>query len=385
MIYSKKSVWLNLIVGERVNIRENIGFIIVLPLLIILFLVINYYSKEDVFFQHYEFKTKNSVSTISPYGEEPRDLSYIVALTNSIDTVKTRKKSIKVAISMHDTDNYWSKALLKGLKKTLEFYNVEIVAITDGEFNLDKQIVDINNIIRLKPDYLISLPLDTKLTSDIYKKAVDKGIKLIFLDSVPENFKPGVDYLSFIVGDSYRLGELSAKNLIEDIGGEGDIATLNWSNNMFTVNKRREGAIKEFSSNRDINIVQEVYFNKFHEIPQTINDLLKKEPNLKGLWTVWDTPALEAMKSLKSSSSNIVISTVDLNRKVARSILSGDLIKSTAVDHPYYAGIAAALLIILNSENLECPSYIVTHAEIVTKKNIKELWKELYREPFSHE
>lgn len=364
---------------------------ILIPILIVFlsavaFLLIHSYLVDQTAFFHSDEFTKNyKISMLSPFGEPPQGLQHLIELSDDISLNKLEKKEIKVAVSMHDKNNHWSLSVLEGINRTLQFYNIEVIAVTNGEFKPEKQIIDIKNLIKLDPDYIISLPLNSKTMVDVYNLAKDRGIKLIFLDSIPDTFLPKKDYLGLIIGDSFRLGVLSAKSLIEHIEGSGKVATLNWANSMFTVDQRTKGAREVLNSVKEIEVVDEIYFKEFYEIPSLINDLLIKHPDLDGLWTVWDTPALEAISSIKNNNLDIAVTTVDLNNSVAKSILSNNSLKSTAVDHPFFAGIAAGLLVVLDSENIKHPSYIVTHAEIVNKSNIKRVWKELYREPYIDE
>ncbi len=336
---------------------------------------------EKPFFNTSHYTTEHPLVMKSPAGDKPSSLPSLISLSKEIPLKKFRKKKISAAISMHDLNNDWSKALLEGLKETLSFYGVDIIAVTNGEFKKEKQILDLKNLIELKPDVIISLPLDADLMYDVYKDAQDAGIRLLFFDSVPIKFKSKKDYIGFVIGDSYQLGVKSAQSLSEILNFSGEVAILKWAYPMFTVDQRTEGAIKTFSNYKDIEVVEELAFQEFYQIPDLIDELCRKHPNLSGLWTVWDTPAFEAINVLKKQKNRVVVATVDMNKDVAKSIMNKGLLQTTAVDHPFSAGIAGGLLTVLDFAGHNPPGYVVIHADVVTSENLNKMWEELYLKP----
>lgn len=312
-----------------------------------------------------------------PLGEKAYNLRDLKTLLRDVSSKDVAAKKYSIAIAMHDVHNDWSQALLTGLQETTQKFGINVSLITDGEFNVDKQIADIENIIRLKPDLLITLPLDAKRLLPVLKKVAQAHIKLVFIDAVPENFPPE-DYVGWAVGDGYRMGELSAEALVESLDSGSEVAMLCWKNKMFTVDERTAGAKAYLSSSESVRIVDTCYFSDFHEIPDIIDTLLFSNPDLKGLWAVWDTPALEAINAIKKHNRLIKVATCDLSKGVANELINGAYIVGIGVDHPYKQGEAEALLAIAALEKIQIPSYIVLPAQKVTRSNLSSSWNNIF-------
>lgn len=320
---------------------------------------------------------------IGPNGEVPNSVSSIINALKDLKVTDIQNKSYKVAIAMHDVNNDWSKAVLRGLKEALAYYGLEPIIITDGEMDIKKQLADYKNILSLKPDVLITLPVDSHDTSQALLQIQRSGVKIVFIDSVADGFTFPDKYQGWVVGDSYVLGASSAEILAKELDNKGKVALLLWKNKMFTVDQRAKGAIDKFKEYPNIEIVKEVYFEEFYQIKEPIEALLAEFPDLDGLWAVWDTPAFEAINVFKDKKADIKVTCIDMSSDVAKSIVNDDILIGTAADHPYDAGVGVALLSIAALENIELMDYYVVPAETITKDNIKQAWKNIYKQEFN--
>lgn len=312
-----------------------------------------------------------------PHGEKASSLDQLEKIISQLSFSDVAGKKHTIAIAMHDVQNDWSQALLSGVKETASKYDITISLITDGEFTIEKQIADIENIIRLKPDLLITLPLDAEKSLPILEKTASAGIKLVFIDAVPTNF-PREKYFGWAVGDGYRMGQLSAQALEESLEKGDEVALLNWKNKMFTVDERSAGAKEYLLESKNVTIVDERFFTDFHEIPEIIDSLLDQKPNLKGLWTVWDTPAFEAIRAIKKQNRSVKVATCDLSKDAAKALAQGRYIVGLGVDQPYKQGVAVTLLALSALENIKSPTYIVLPAQKVTRATLPSSWKNIF-------
>lgn len=331
--------------------------------------------------------TIHPITRKSSTGEIATPIQELIKRVNILDVDQVKKEKFHVAISIHDLQTEWSKTLLLGIKEILTQYDVEIIAITDGEFNVKKQLADYQEILTLNPDLIITLPLNNEQIMIPLKEAITHNIKLIFTESRPKGLKTPQDYTGWVVGDSYVLGEISAELLSDHLKKSGKVALLHWKKKMFTANQRSLGAREHFQKIAGIEIVEELYFTERHEIPMLIDNLLEKHPDLSGLWTVHNTTALEAIKTFKKHNKRIPVTTIDLNKGIAQNLLNKGMLVGTAADHPYHQGITLGLLAIATLNNLKVPPFHVIHAEKITLKNLSKSWKRIFRValPFEQE
>ena len=76
--------------------------------------------------------------------------------------------------------------------------------------------------VALKPDLLVSIPLNGQTTASAYKKIHEAGTKVVFIDQAVDGMDPGKDYAAIISSDNLALGMYLADTLAESLGGKGD-------------------------------------------------------------------------------------------------------------------------------------------------------------------
>ena len=145
-----------------------------------------------------DLKTLGSTSIVGqgPHGEKaasPDDLK----LTDA-EAAKIKAGHFKVGITMQTVNLDWSQLQVQGVTETLNKYGVEVIGVTSAEYQVDKQIANIEDTIQRHPDGIISIPVDFTATAPTYKKVSQAGIKLVFMDSIPTGLKHPEEYAAMI-------------------------------------------------------------------------------------------------------------------------------------------------------------------------------------------
>ena len=109
------------------------------------------------------------------------------------------------------------------LYEASEHEEVEEVIVTDANFNPAKQVADIEDLISKGVDLILYWPVDEQAIQGALKKAVDQGIATI---STGGAFSAGPGTVANAYIDQWNLGELVARRLFEDLGGEGRIFAM---------------------------------------------------------------------------------------------------------------------------------------------------------------
>ncbi len=75
-----------------------------------------------------------------PNGERPVGASALEGLITEDDARKLRSGRFTAAVCMHFVANDWSQLQVQGIKAALKRYGVSLLAVTDGQLKIDKQI-----------------------------------------------------------------------------------------------------------------------------------------------------------------------------------------------------------------------------------------------------
>jgi ribose transport system substrate-binding protein len=325
-----------------------------------------------------------SVSPIlsrGPHGEKPTPVSKVVLSAREVAKVKARHAS--AAIVLHYGGNDWSTAQVAGLKFEFEKLGIRVIAVTDANFKPDKQVSDIETVLVKKPSIIVSIPTDPVATAEAYKKAAHAGVKLVFMDNVPNGLKAGKDYVSVVSADNYGNGVSAATLMCQALHGKGDIGAVYHGADFFVTRQRWDGfktTIQKSCPGVKIVVSQGISGPDFAGDADTAaGAMLTRYPNLKGIWAVWDVPAEGVMSAARAAGrSNLVITTEDLGKNVAVELARNGLVKGLGAQRPFDQGVTEAKLAAYGLLGKKAPIYVALPALPVTHANVLQAWRQVY-------
>lgn len=316
---------------------------------------------------------------LGPNGEAPVGVEAILNLISDTKKEEIKNAGYTAAISLHTTASDWSTLQLQGIQAVLDEFNIKLLATTDAEMKVDKQVSNLESILAMKPNMIISFVLDAVTVGPILKKASDQGIKIALIDAVPSGFTSPKDYAGMGTADNYANGKASAQALVDYLGGKGEIAILNYVSSLFHTDARTKGAHDVFAQYPDIKIVAEQGVDGAEMAATATESILTANPNIKGIWTVWDAPGMGAVGVIENMGKDVKVVTVDLSEDTAFSIASGGAMLASGAQHPYDQGVAEAMIGVAALAGIATPSYVIVPGEIVTKASMAESWKRVFK------
>jgi ribose transport system substrate-binding protein len=263
---------------------------------------------------------------------------------------------------------------------------IDVIATTDANFKPDKQVSDIETVLAKKPNIIVSIPTDPVATAGAYRKAVNQGVKLVFMDNVPKGFKPGSDYVSVVSADNYGNGVAAAVLMGQKLDGHGKIGLIYHSADFF-VTKQRYDAFKSTIKSKfpDIDIAAEQGIGGpdfAGDAEKVASAMLTKNPNLDAIWAVWDVPAEGVLAAARANGRNdLTVITEDLGQNVAIDMAKGGPIKGLGAQRPFDQGVAEARLAGYGLLDKKAPPYVAVTALPVTPDTLADGWQTVYHQP----
>ena len=318
-----------------------------------------------------------------PNGEDPSPASSADLTADEINQIKA--KNLKAAIVMHYGGNDWANAQIAGLKDQFGKLNIEVVATTDANFKPDKQVSDLETVMSKNPDIIVSIPTDPVATASAYKKVAAAGVKLVFMDNVPQGMTAGKDYVSVVSADNLGNGVVSAHLMAKSTGGKGEIGLIYHEADFFVTKQRYQGFKDTITSDYpDLKIVEEKGIagpDFAGDAQSAANAMLAKHPNLTGIWAVWDVPAEGVMAAARASGrGDLKIATEDLGKNVAIAMGKNELVVGLGAQVPFDQGVTEANLAAGAEIGKKAAPYVALSALPVTHDNVLEAWKQVYHE-----
>ncbi|MGH3518288.1 MAG: substrate-binding domain-containing protein [Haloechinothrix sp.] len=327
---------------------------------------------------------EGTVLSKGPRGETPA-AGESVKLT-SAEEAKVRSMRATAAIVMHYGGNDWSQAQIAGLRSEFERLGIEVLGVTDANFKPDRQVSDIETMLSRHPDIMVSIPTDQVATASAYQRAADSGVRLVFMDNVPDGLNAGEDYVSVVSSDNQGNGVVSAHLMAKGLGGAGKIGVIFHEADFFVTAQRHDGFTSTIKSDYpDIEVVEEKGIagpDFAGDAQAAANAMLTKHPDLAGIWAVWDVPAEGVMAAARSAGrQDLVIATQDLGKNVAIAMAKDSLVTGLGAQRPFDQGVTEARLAAYDLLGKQAPPYVALSALAVSHDNVLEAWEQVYHQP----
>ncbi|MFO1142476.1 MAG: substrate-binding domain-containing protein [Amaricoccus sp.] len=323
----------------------------------------------------------NVVVSQGQRGEEGFPASKL-AITDE-QLAKIKAGNFTVGISMGWLGDDWASQQLIGLKETFEKLGIKVVAETNANWDDAKQISDLEAIGVLKPDLVVSIPLNGSTTASAYQALAAAGTKIVFIDQAADGMEPGKDYAAIISSDNLALGMYLADELADAIGGKGDVGAMYFANDFYVTNLRYEGFIaRVLAKYPDMNVVVAAGHNDPNKGQEVAQGVLARYPNLNGLYASWSIPAMGAATAALTAGrtpDDFKIVNENFDQIVAGNMAEGGFIAGISSQRPYDQGVAEATVGALALIGEKTPSYVVVPPLKVERSNLAEAYKTIYR------
>ncbi len=297
------------------------------------------------------------------------------------DERKLKNGNYTAAIIMHVLDASWPQQQIAGMRSVFDKYGVEIISVTGAGGKPELQIENIENVIAMKPDVILSIPVDPSAEGPAYERISGNGIELILLDMIPAGLEHPADYSCLVSSSSYGNGvsaaDIMANEFIEMGMSSADVAVMKLNFSHFVTEERVRGFKERVAEHYPwINIAAEADFP--FDMPQVTaisSGMLAANPDLDGAFVIWMTPAMSLVAAAREAGKDpdeFVITTVDLEEDGAMEIASDSYIKGTGAQDPYKNGIAEAMAACRAILGYDNPKYVAVPGYAVTRENVVE-------------
>ena len=296
-----------------------------------------------------------------------------------------RAGGFQVGVVMQTMNIEWSTEQVRGITDGLARCGVELIGVTNPDFSVEDQIGQIDDMIQLAPDAIISIPVDDVATATAYAKIQAAGIKLVLMDNVPAGLEHPRDYVTVVSSDSQGLGAVSAEIMSLYLPQDATVGVITFAISFFVTNERTKGFKDWMAANRpDVTIAEAGFLNP-NDAGQIAESFLVANPDVAGLFTEWSGPGLAAAASARAQGRDIPSVTINLEGDVAIELARGSEIKGLASQVPYDQGITEANAAMKALLGQELPPFLAFAAVPVIQGNVIEAWDRVFHLPPSED
>ena len=322
-----------------------------------------------------------------PFGERAGDISDLV-LTEE-EQEECQRHTFTAAMSFHYSGKSHSLLLEEGIRNIFDKFNIQIIAVVNAHFDPELQSKQLRSLKLLEPDILISIPTDTKITSQAYHEIASGKTKMIFMSNIPNGFKAN-DYVSCISVNERSHGRNIGRGLGENLRKMHltNVGMMKHKSEDFYATRQRDGAaeqiiVEEFP---ELKICDTRTFVKAEETYELTKQMLEEHPQIEGIYVSWDAPAKYVLNALTDMGrEDVIVSTGDLEYNIALNLAKGGMVKAISAQMPYEQGEAVATVAVKALLDEVVPSYIGVEPVYVDRYNLQKVWQKSYKEPLPEE
>jgi len=244
----------------------------------------------------------------------------LVAKENSL----AGKKPILIGFSMGTTrEERWFKDRDLFLARAQELGAT--VSVTLSDYDVEKQILQIENLISQGVSVIVVIPADSEKISPAIEKANQAGVKVIAYDRLIRNSDINL-YISF---DNVKVGELQAESILA-VKNKGNFAYIGGSPTDNNASLLKEGTMNVLTpkiASGEINLVIDRFMNdwKPEEAYKTIKDYLATGASLDAVIAANDGTASGVIQALKEKglTGKVPVSGQDAELSATQRIIAG--------------------------------------------------------------
>lgn len=308
-------------------------------------------------------------------GQTPTWDTELVLTDSEVEQIKEGKYTAVFNPNGFQADH--TNVMIKAINDAFRELDMELLAVTDSQNDPAKQINDIETLLALDPDVVITGPIDPVSSKEVYRKVIDAGAKLVIWSNVPEGFVHGEDYVGVVTANAQGLAEFCVSVLAENVSADAEIGMMYFDVPFWIVNLIDQ-IVEETIANDypDLNLVAKAGYTDPYAAVEVASGMIMQNPDIEGIYGEWNLAAMGAADAAKENNRpDIAITCFGVDRPTLIEIIQGGNIVGTVSDNPYHLGFNLALLAGYGVLEKPAPEYTIAPSLPITADNLEEAWE----------
>jgi ribose transport system substrate-binding protein len=268
-----------------------------------------------------------------------------------------------IGVSLLNRAHVFYKDLELGIREEAKARGFKLV-VTSAEFDLGKQISQVEDFVTQKLDAIVVCPVDSKGIGNAIRAANRAKIPVFTADIAADEG----DVVSHIASDNVAGGRLAGEYLGKLLNGKGKVALINHPV-VTSVLDRVQGFREAIAKHPGISIVADVEGEGVRDKSmQAASDVLQAHPDLDGIFGINDDSALGALDAARTfRRTRLVIIGYDATPPAMKAILEDSPLRADVIQYPEKIGRATIDAIDQYFEGKPVPKVIPIEVGIVDK------------------
>jgi ribose transport system substrate-binding protein len=231
--------------------------------------------------------------------------------------------------------------------------------------SIPEQMSAIEDVVVKKPDAIVFIPVDSK--------AMVAGVDRINAANIPvvniNDRVAGGKVVSFIGGNDYELGLATARFLLKNIGGKGNVVIIEGVKGASTNQERISGFKKALEENPNVKLLATQTGNyQRNQALQVMENLMQTFPQIDGVLAANDAMATGVIEALAGANRKALV--IGVNGTGIAEVKEGKLLATGDYDG-FQQGCLGTMAAIRHLRKLPVPNEVLFPPVLITKDNVQ--------------
>ncbi|WNS78778.1 substrate-binding domain-containing protein [Domibacillus sp. DTU_2020_1001157_1_SI_ALB_TIR_016] len=232
-------------------------------------------------------------------------------------------KKLKIGFQASGLETEYIAKLADSMEKAAEEMNVDLT-VMDGNYDLATNISQLETLKSQQVDAIVVNALDAEALNSTVNSIVDSGIPVIGVTASLTAEK----LTSYVGSPDVTGGEMAAKEVVNALGGKGNIVIFEGPVGISAQIDRREGIYKVLDENSGIKVIAEKTANWSRSEAMSLmeNWIQKYGDDIDGVIAQNDEMALGALNALKAKKIDIPVVGIDGIADAQKAVENGEMV-----------------------------------------------------------
>ncbi|WP_367924306.1 D-allose transporter substrate-binding protein [uncultured Ruthenibacterium sp.] len=252
------------------------------------------------------------------------------------DSVGTESGDAEYAVILKVLSSQFWQSMRDGIQAKADELGIKVdIYAANTEDDVEGQVTLLENAISKGYKAIGVAPISNVNLNNAIADATEKGIKIVNIDEqidMEALAELGGACCAYVATDNVGVGRMGAEYLIEQIGGEGEVAIVEGKAGAVSGENRRDGAKAAFEE-AGLTIVesQPADWDRTKAYDLATN-YITAHPDLKAIYCCNDTMAMGVQEAVEASGKDIKVCGTDGNDDAIQSVADGKLCATVAQD-----------------------------------------------------
>jgi ribose transport system substrate-binding protein len=271
-----------------------------------------------------------------------------------------------IAVFTKNQTNPYFQAVRVGADAAAKVLGAKVIQyIPTKPDSIPEQLSQVEDVIVKKPDAIVFIPVDYKALVPAVEKINAAGIPVT---NITDRIAGGA-LVAYVGADDYNIGLATARFLLKQMGGKGNVVILEGVKGSLTNTDRVRGFTDALKENPNVKLLasQPANYQRLNAL-QVMENLIQSHPQIDGVLAANDPMAVGAIEALEGANRKALVVGINGSKEAVELIKAGKLLASGDFNG-FIQGCLGTEIAIRNLRKEQTPKEIILKPVVIEKSN----------------